>query len=275
MELTKKQIILIAVISGAVLLLTAAVLIFMPGDEAAVPEPAPTPLETDVPDFTPVPVSTPIPTAFRLPLVPQRDTPSPTADTTGAFVPQPAESTAEPLGDGAGPWAGVCDEHTKDILAVGLQNGRAAALLLLRLCGDVLTITALPADEVPLSGESIRIQGERAASLAEERLGRSCGGWLALDLGRLPAILQITGPLGEPGEGVSSPKGALALTADAVAYVQRTSLLKLPALKRAVGEGFASNLSSRELWSLFWTVRGGVTVRGLLLATATADQKIF
>ena len=81
MELTKKQIILIAAISGAILLLTvAAILIFVPGDGETLPEPTVTPQATDSPVPTPSPALTPSPTAFRLPLVPQWDTPQPTTE---------------------------------------------------------------------------------------------------------------------------------------------------------------------------------------------------
>ena len=84
MELTKKQIILIAAISGAILLLTvAAILIFVPGDGETLPEPTVTPQATDSPVPTPSPALTPSPTAFRLPLVPQFETPQ-SPDPAGA-----------------------------------------------------------------------------------------------------------------------------------------------------------------------------------------------
>ena len=101
MELTKKQIILILAISGAILLLTAAaVLIFTPGDDAAAPEPAATVPPTDTPLASACPTDTPIPTVFRLPLVPQGDTPQPSKEpAAGIFAPYgtaPAETE--------GPW---------------------------------------------------------------------------------------------------------------------------------------------------------------------------
>ncbi len=89
MELTRKQIILIAVISGVILLLTvAAVLIFTPGEEETAPEPTATPSLTASPEPTPTSEPTPSPTAFRLPLVPRRDTPQPTLEpVSGVFAP--------------------------------------------------------------------------------------------------------------------------------------------------------------------------------------------
>ncbi len=109
MQLSRRQVIWISVISGVVLLLTlAAVLIFTPGDEDVSSEPAATPLETASPTVTPVPTVTPSPTAFRLPLVPQWETPQPAAGTDGiigAFVPRPTASpdTALPAGP-LSPW---------------------------------------------------------------------------------------------------------------------------------------------------------------------------
>ncbi len=264
MELTKKQLILIAAISGAILLLTvAAVLIATPGDGAASVAPTASPTQTASPTATPEPTVTPVPTAFRLPLVPQWDTPRPTVDMAGAFVPQPTASAPDPPGDGSGPWVEGQGEHTQDILAVGLREGRAAALLMLRLTEGTLTITALPLDETPLVGKDIQEQGAQAAARAVTA-GRRCGGWMALDLTCLPAVLEITGPLGDFGSEPFSAEEALSLAMGAVACLQRVSLLKFPALKRAMGDAFASSLSTRELWSLFWTVRRGVAVRCFL-----------
>ena len=100
MELTRKQIILIAGISGAILLLTlAAALIFTPGEEDALPEPTATPEETAVPVPTPSPTSAPSPTAFRLPLVPQVTAQPAESPGVGVFAPQ----DMTPVGT-AGPW---------------------------------------------------------------------------------------------------------------------------------------------------------------------------
>ena len=265
MELTKKQLILIAAISGAILLLTvAAVLIATPGDGAAAVGPPASPARTASPTATPEPTTTPAPTAFRLPLVPQWDTPRPTADMAGAFVPQPTASATEPPGDGSGPWVEGQGEYTQDILAVGLREGRAAALLMLRFTEGTLTITALPLDESPLGGKDIQEQGAQAAARVEAATGRRCRGWMALDLSCLPAVLEITGPLGDLDPKPVSAEGTLSLAMGAVACVERVSLLKFPALKRAMGDAFASSLSTRELWSLFWTVRRGVSTRCFL-----------
>ena len=89
MELTRKQIILIAVISGVILLLTvASVLIFTPGEEEAAPEPTAIQSPTASPEPTPTSEPTPSPTAFRLPLVPRWDTPQPTLEPgSGVFAP--------------------------------------------------------------------------------------------------------------------------------------------------------------------------------------------
>ena len=109
MELTKKQLILIAAISGAILLLTvAAILLSTAGDGEASVAPTAFPTQTASPTATPAATVTPAPTAFRLPLVPQWDTPRPTADPWGALdalVPRGSTppSIVFPTGT-AGPW---------------------------------------------------------------------------------------------------------------------------------------------------------------------------
>ena len=80
MQLSRRQVIWISIVSGVVLLLTlAAVLIFTPGEDAETPAPVSAPLETAAPTDTPAPTAAPSPTVFRLPLVPQWDTPQPAA----------------------------------------------------------------------------------------------------------------------------------------------------------------------------------------------------
>ena len=78
MQLSHRQTVLIAVLSGVVLILAvAAALIFTSGDECALPGPSPSPPETALPSPTPSPAATPTPTVFLLPLVPRWDTPRP------------------------------------------------------------------------------------------------------------------------------------------------------------------------------------------------------
>lgn len=265
MELTRKQIILIVAISGLILLLTVgAVLIFDSKEEEAAPKPTATSPVTATPLLTPSPTPAPSPTDFRLPLVPQWDTPWPTdtPEGAGALVPQGMSP-----GDKDGPWVDTGSEQAKDILAVGLREGRAAALLLLRLSKDALTVLALPRDETALSGSGPKEQGEEAAALATSSTGLAWEGWMALDLSCLPELLAVTGPLSEAGtEAIwGDGPGALLWMNGALAYLRRASLLKFPAIKRAVGNSFASNLATRDLWSLFWAVRNGVAVRELAL----------
>ena len=279
MQLSRKQTILIAVLSGlALLLAVTAALLFMSRSAEETVEPTPSPAETASPVPTPLPSDTPEPTVFRLPLVPLYDTPRPTAGPTdaGAFVPY----TSPPAG-AAVPWMGTYDEHTRDILAVGLREGRAAVLLFLRLDRRGLALAALPMDETPLAGSDLAARGARAAILAEELTGRRYSAWLTLDLGCVPAVLQITGPLSSRGaedllgDREQRARGTLSLMMGAARYVERASLLQLPTLKRAVGDAFASSLNTRELWSLFWTIRGGVAVRGLLLPDRLTAEDLF
>ena len=181
MQLSRKQVILISVISGVVLLLAVGAAIFLSPKVAEAPEPTPEP--SPAPTATPRPTEIPAPTVFLLPLVPRWDTPRPTAEpggAVGAFVPQTAAPPLEDLEEGReGPGVGAYDGHIKDSLAVGLQEGRTAALLLLRLAGDELTITALPMERTPLPGPSLSDQGAQAASLVEAATGLVIGGVIA------------------------------------------------------------------------------------------------
>ena len=259
MQLSRKQIILISIVSGVVLLLTvAATLILSPREGDVPPESNPAPAETVSPTATPIASPTPPPTAFRLPLVPRWDTPQPgetPSGPVGAFVPQRGSSPDAALPEGTAlPWVGAYDAHTRDILAVALQDGRAAALLLLRLDQEGLILAALPTDvvdpsgrpldEAPLPGEDLAAQGAQAVTLVEVLTGRHYGAWMALDLSCVPAVLEVTGPLGGQGaqalagDGLQRAQGALSLMTGATAYIQQASLLKLPALKRAVGDAF-------------------------------------
>ena len=106
MELTRKQIIWIAIISGLILLLTVgAILIFTPGDEDEAPEATAEPTATTISEPTPSPSLTPSPTVFLLPLVPQWDTPQPVEESAaGVFAPY-----AAPAGT-AGPWVDALDQ---------------------------------------------------------------------------------------------------------------------------------------------------------------------
>ncbi len=288
MQLSRKQVVLISVASGVVLLLTVAlILIFSPKDADLPAEPAPSPTDTAPPTAPPTALPTPIPTAFRLPLVPQQDEPGPTAEPSGAIGAfAPRLSVTPDLGQSGGtigPWVMADDECTRDILAVGLRDGRAAVLLFLRLGQERLTLAALstdvmgktdtPLEDTVLSGYDLAVQGEQAAALVGELTGRRYGAWLAMDLACLPMVLKVTGPMAGhgaemlDGDGQQRAQGALTLGTGAATFFRQASLLKFPAIRQAAGDAFASNLSTRELWSLFWTLRNGVTIRALLLPT--------
>ena len=85
MENTRKQTILIVVLSGVVLIMAvAAALIFTPEDGEAIAEPTPSATATAAPSPTAAATVAPSPTSFLLPLVPRFDTPRPTVEPTGA-----------------------------------------------------------------------------------------------------------------------------------------------------------------------------------------------
>lgn len=263
MELSKKQIWVISIVSGVVLLLAIGAAVFLSPGAADAPEASPEP--ASMPTASPAPTETPAPTIFLLPLVPQWDTPQPTAASgaVGAFVPRTGAPPQGTPGKGAeGPWVSAGDEHSKDILAVGLQDGRTAALLLLRLTGQEVTVTALPAEGLPLAGASLEEKGAQAAALAEAATGRRYEGWMALDLTCLPAVLRVTGPLAGPGaEALAEPEDALAMAEGALRYARRAAVWQFPALRQAVGDCFASGLSGWELWKLLWALRRSEVVR--------------
>ena len=271
MALSKKQIILISVISGVVLLLAVGAALFLsPGEGEASPVPTASPTPTPVPTQTPPPTATPAPPIQRLPLVPLWDTPRPSAE------PLAEESPASRApAEGAGPWVGVNEGKRQDILAVGLLEGRAAALLLVRTEGETVTVIGVPSDlagpeglplsQMDLAGEGPAAQAESAAKAVERALGLRYGAYMGLDLQCLPALLEVMGlapladALNQPGP--AGAQGALDLAAEALRYVSRASLLQYPAVRRAVGAAFGSNLSVRELWQLLRAVLASQSVR--------------
>ena len=277
MALSKKQIILISVISGVVLLLAVGAALFLsPGEGEASPVPTASPTPTPVPTQTPPPTATPAPPIQRLPLVPLWDTPRPSAE------PLAEESPASRApAEGAGPWVGVNEGKRQDILAVGLLEGRAAALLLVRTEGETVTVIGVPSDlsgpeglplsQMDLAGEGPAAQAESAAKAVERALGLRYGAYMGLDLRCLPALLEVMGlapladALNQPGP--AGAQGALDLAAEALRYVSRASLLQYPAVRRAVGASFGSNLSVRELWQLLRAVKGAAALRCALLPT--------
>jgi DNA repair protein RecO (recombination protein O) len=142
-------------------------------------------------------------------------------------------------------------------------SGYAPELGLCPVCGKEPVDPMLSLDHGCVCCRACAGMGERAAlgaflGLEAEAVLPTAGGVSALDLamGVGASGVLLADPCFSEYEELAKRHGL---------PVRRASLLKFPAIKRAVGNSFASNLATRDLWSLFWAVRNGVAVRELAL----------
>ncbi len=156
MHLTRKQTILIAVLSGVAVLLLIGFLIFwtycrksdpIPAEPSLPPATA-TPSPEDTPSPSPTPTETPTPTPYYLPLVPEgaAATPSPLPATPAA---SPSRTPAgAPEAAGVPPREGEYNDKIKEFMAIGTHNGEAIAVLLVRVKPPETTVVAIPCETV-------------------------------------------------------------------------------------------------------------------------------
>lgn len=154
MHLTRKQTILIAVLSGVAVLLLIGFLIFwtyfrksdpIPAEPSLPPATA-TPSPEDTPSPSPTPTETPTPTPYYLPLVPEgaAATPSPLPATPAA---SPSRTPAgAPEAAGVPPREGEYNDKIKEFMAIGTHNGEAIAVLLVRVKPPETTVVAIPCE---------------------------------------------------------------------------------------------------------------------------------
>lgn len=249
---------------------------------------------------TPTPTATPAPTAYLLPLVPLGEA-TPTVSPPGAAAsPTPSMNPIE----------GQYDSDTKDFMAVGLQNGKAAALFIVHLTPETLSVIAIPAETLTtvytldgggaVCGASLRPIGDAAAFGGTERklkawntvwalrqlTGVRLEEYLVLDVSCLAEAVSIIGPLSAGEESIDSARTAALLLEEGEQRAQsllflaegmlnklnETSFWKLSSLQRAVKGKFYSSLTYRELVTLSKCLKKVKTADFYLFPTAASPE---
>ncbi len=268
----------------AVILCTVTVLLLIPSEGQ---DAADKPTEPTIPSVLQTPAPTVLspeptvePTAYLLPLVPLWETPaaSPSASASGAAQPEPTISPTE----------GRYDTTCKDLLAVGIRNGVATAILLVRIQDGVMTVLAVPCelngpvytldrectvlsvDDAPLSS-ALRRGGTRKKQqlwnlvwAVKNTVGVSAAHYVAIDLDCLAAVVEELGCL--EGQSVrilpDAVPSLLLLTGEAravamsevgvgfVRAMQHATIWELPALQKLTKNKLFSSLSVRQMISL-------------------------
>lgn len=306
-EKTTKRLYLWVGIAVTVVLCIVAGIFLMPqtpaDTEERVLEPSVPPgLSTPVPTASPAPDPTPKPTQYMLPLLPVWDTPAPTPTVT----PPPEADARAPALSGLG---GRYDDACKDLLAVGIQNGMATAVLLVRLSGNSMTVTAIPCETLgtvytldkdgdvlavsraPLSaalkrgGRNEKRQLWNLVWAVKNTTGVSAAHFVALDLSCLEAVAEELGGLsGENGvirakqageimasSGVERAEGMADIGVGLVRALSETAIWELPALQRLTKNKLDSGLTVRQLILLALSLKQAETIRTCVLPTAEAD----
>ncbi|MBQ1820036.1 MAG: hypothetical protein II117_00395 [Clostridia bacterium] len=295
MHLTRKQTILIVTISGvAALLIVGLILLINYGNKRdPIPQepqlpPAsdtPAPTGTPAPTMTPEPTATPSPTPYFLPLVPEgtvkTPTPhpaSPTPSPTPTASPEAAAPRIHP-----NPRDGTYNDHSKDFMAIGTQNGEAIAVLLVHVEPPNTTVVAIPPETLAMVytlGSNTSITGVETAQLGtataraeSERegcwnliwavknlVGFRAPAYLCVDFGCMESFFSFvpsldgidyaafSGMLQETGEVRARSMAKLGV--GIVRYLGKVSLWELPSFRSATRGAFSSNLSVFELLGL-------------------------
>lgn len=278
---TKRLYLWVGIAVAIVLCVVAGVLLFPRNDadvEERVTEPSvPPALKTPSPTASPSPSVTPSPSAYTLPLVPQWDTPSPS--------PPPSPPKADASAPALPGVKGRYDETCKDLLAVGIQNGMATAILLVRVRGADMTVLSIPCEtvgtvytldrdcnvtavnSVPLAyalrhgGRSARQQLWNLVWAVKNTVGVEAVHFVALDLDCMEALVaELNGLPGNDGaitpedaaavlaaRGVQRAAGMADMGVGLVRAMQQTALWELPALQRLTRDKVRSGLSTRQM----------------------------
>jgi hypothetical protein len=157
MQLTRKQLILIASLGGVALLLIVGLsfLVHCAGSRDPIPAEPSLPPVSAAPSDTPSPAPTvepsasPSPTPYVLPLVPGGGSgasptraPSPTPEATAG-----PETDADPaVGIKNDARTGVYRDDIKEFMAIGTQNGEAIAILLVHVEPPAASVVAIPCE---------------------------------------------------------------------------------------------------------------------------------
>ncbi len=308
---TKRLYLWVGIAVAVILCVIAGVLLLAdrPADvEERIEEPSvPPALQTPAPSPTPTPVPsvTPSPTAYILPLVPQWDAPSPSPTLT------------PPKADARGPAlpgvAGRYDDTCKDLLAVGIQNGMATAVLLVRVQGTDMSVVVIPCETVgtvysldadcritavnqaPLSVALRRGGAKQRQKLwnlvwaVKNTLGIGAVHYVALDLDCLVEMVELLGGLAGQETAITPEKageilasagdtralGMAELGVGLVHALRETALWELPALQKLTKDKVWSGLSTRQMILLALELRKVEHIHCELLPTEKNGDKII
>ena len=292
MELTRKQKILLAALSGVAVLLVVGLVLWINLDRSGDPVPeepplpsfsaAPTPAESP----TPSPSPSPEPTPYYLPLVPD-GTVKPTKEPS----PSPTTEAAAPAVK-ADARIGTYHAKQKEFAAIGTQNGEAVAVLLVKVQPPAAEITAIPAETlatVYTLGPHAQVQaidlapiGTACARAVTEREGcwnlvwaiKNLSGYqpphyLCCNLDCMDAFFEFVPAIETSGGAVDAAAFAAILSSSGedralrfaevgvgvVRCLSEVSLWELPAFKSATKDAFSSSLSFLELLALMRTLK--------------------
>ena len=239
------------------------------------------------------------PAMYQLPLVPLWDE----GETEPTLSPAPTAAPQKEIQ--FEPMTGLYTDTCKDFLAVGIENGIATAILLVRLEGDTLTILSLPAQTlgdvytldkdcriVNVSqsqiGTAVRFGGSDSnqsmwnlAWSVKNLVGFRAPQYIGLDLACLEEILSIMdGVQGGSaqytaencyellyGESGMHADMAADFGAGLIRKLRDVSIWELPAMQRATRSKICSSLSARQLVALGKDFKSITSIRCELLPT--------
>jgi len=273
--------------------------------EAPQEPPIPPSLQTPAPSPQPGPSAgaedpdATAPAMYQLPLVPvwEDEDEAPAPSPTPAGTPR-SEIQFEPM-------TGLYTEACKDFLAVGIENGVATAILLVRLEGETMSILALPAqmsgtvytlDEecriVDVSraeiGDSLRLGGSGLGQSmwnlvwsVKNATGVRAAQYIGLDLSSLPDLLRILDSVQGEQEtytaenhfaalherGRMQPGRAADFGAGLIHKMHAVSIWELPGMQRATKGKICSGLSVRQLIVLGKALKNVTQIRCEVLPT--------
>lgn len=319
MQLSRKQIILIVSLSGVAALLIIGLILFLNYGNKRDPIPeeptmpvltdTPEPEQTPAPTPTPLPTETPAPTPYYLPLVPEgkTQTPSPAPTVTPAPSPTPAPEAAAPRIH-PDPRDGVYNDHIREFMAIGIQNGEALAVLLVHVEPPQATVVAIPCetlanvytlgpdttvksvDAAPLSTATARAETAREGCwnliwAVKNLVGFRAPAFLCVDFNCMDAFFSFVPALsaGDTTIDLSAFRRMAAQSGETRAnsmalfgvglarYLGKVSLWDMPAFRSATSGSFTSSLSVFELIALTRALKEVREYRIDVLSTQTIN----
>ncbi len=313
MQLSRKQIILIVSLSGVAALLIVGLILFLNygNKRDPIPEEPAMPVLTDTPGPeitptatpTPLPTETPSPTPYYLPLVPEGEAQTPAPTATPAPSPTSAPEAAVPRSH-PDPHDGVYNDHIREFMAIGTQNGEAIAVLLVHVEPPQATVIAIPCetlaqvytlgpdttiervDAAPLSSATARAETAREGCwnliwAVKNLVGFRAPAYLCVDFNCMEAFFSFVPALSAGdttvdlavfrkmvAESDETRANAMALFGVGLArYLGKVSLWDIPAFRSATSGSFTSSLSVFELIALTRALRNVSEYRIAVLPT--------